>query len=88
MVVNRQVEGFFTSILFNKSCQDREKVSFFVENDQADEFTLKHFVAKYFLGCFEDLRLYLTSGCSPHHSSCFGLRYSFVGLVDKFSLVF
>ena len=74
MVVNGQVEGFFTSVLFNKSCQDREKVSFFVENDQADEFTLKHFVAKYFLGCFEDLRLYLTSGCSLHHSSCFGLR--------------
>ena len=35
-------------------------MSFFVENDQADEFTLKHFVVKYFLGCFEDLRLYLT----------------------------
>ena len=35
-------------------------MSFFVENNQADEFALKHFVVKYFLGCFEDLRLYLT----------------------------
>ena len=50
------------SLLFYliRVCRDREKVSFFVENDQADEFTLKHFVVKYFLSCFKDSRLYLT----------------------------
>ena len=73
MVVNGQVEGFFTSILFNKSCEIERRWVFFVENDQAHELTLKHFVVKYFLDCFEDLRLYLTLGCSLHHSSCFGL---------------